>query len=117
MRATSNVCGLKSIEKQKKNDAKFIPDVDRLYREEYLKGRFGEYEEYDVKASVPRVSRAMIHNGDTGNSREDLYKTMFESFVEDYTKYFDETNKGWNNNVRSFFKLIFMRLFFGGSPK
>lgn len=121
IRAFSRICLLKSSEKHKKKcdllgiDA--VADPNIKYREQYLKERFGEYEEYDVHASVPRVSRAMATNGDMGDLDEDLYRTMFEPFVEDYHKYINPSVTEWCDEVRQFFKMIFMRLFFGGTPK
>lgn len=120
IRAFSNTCILKSWEKYKKKcellgiDAVVDPNIK--YREQYLKERFGEYEEYDVHASVPRVARA-IKKGDMGDLDEDLYRTMFEPYTEDYRKCINPSVTEWCDEVRQFYKSIFMRLFFGGTPK
>ncbi len=121
IRAVSRICYLKSLEKQDKkcrllgNESVVDPNI--RYREHYLNERFGEWEEYDIKGSVPRVSRAMSNHGDMGDLNEDIYRTMFEPFVLDYQSYFDANVTEWNESVRGFFKLLFMRLFFGGTPK
>jgi|GEM_PF-6660941 len=121
IRAFSNTCLLKSFEKQQRKckmlDIDFVTDPEIEYREQYLQKRFGEYEEYDVHASVPRVSRAMANNGDMGDLNEDLYRTIFEQFVDDYKLYFDSSITEWCAQTRDFFKNLFMRLFFGGTPK
>lgn len=121
IRAFSNTCLLKSLEKQKKKcrqqGREYVVDPNIRYREHYLNERFGEWEEYDIKGSVPRVSRAMANHGDMGDLNEDVYRTMFEPFVQDFQICFDESAPGWCEPVRSFFKLLFMRLFFGGTPK
>ena len=121
IRAFSGTCLLKSLEKQEKKcrlqGIEFVVDNNTRYREHYLNERFGEWEEYDIKGSVPRVSRAMAEYGDMGDLNEDIYQTIFEPFVKDYHNYFDSTVTEWCDSVRNFFKLLFMRLFFGGTPK
>ena len=121
IRAFSGTCLLKSLEKQEKKcrllGTECIINPNTRYREHYLNKRFGEWEEYDIKGSVPRVSRAMANQGDMGDLNEDIYRTIFEPFVKDYQLYFDETVTEWCESVRNFFKLFFMRLFFGGTPK
>ncbi len=121
IRAFSNTCLLKSLEKQKKKcrqqGREYVVDPNIRYREHYLNERFGEWEEYDIKGSVPRVSRAMANRGDMGDLNEDIYRTMFEPFVQDFQICFDESVAEWCEKARSFFKLLFMRLFFGGTPK
>ena len=106
-----------SIEKQKKKDENFIPDVNARYREDYLFERLGKYEEYDVNASILRISIALANKGDMGDLNDDLYKKIFSPFVGDYKQYFNSDINEWCDEVRRFFKSIFMRLFFGGSPK
>ena len=59
----------------------------------------------------------MANNGDMGDLNEDLYRTMFEQFVDDYKLYFDSSITEWCAQTRDFFKNLFMRLFFGGTPK
>lgn len=121
IRASSRVCSLKSLEKQKKKHSllgsEYVVNSNIRYREHYLNDRFGEWEEYDIKGSVPRISRAMANNGDMGDLNEDIYRTIFEPFVQDYQLYFDSSVTEWCESVRAFFKLLFMRLFFGGTPK
>lgn len=120
-RAFSGTCLLKSLEKQVKKcrmlGVECVVDPNTRYREHYLNERFGEWEEYDIRGSVPRVSRAMAEYGDMGDLNEDIYQTIFEPFVKDYHNYFDSTVTEWCDSVRNFFKLLFMRLFFGGTPK
>ena len=120
IRAYSEVCSFKSIEKQKEKSKEkgieFVVDPNTTYREYYLAERFGEWEEYDIKGSVPRVSRAKANKGDMGDLREDIYRVIFEPFIEDYSLYIDSSVTQWCPRVRRFFKSIFMRLFFGGTP-
>lgn len=121
IRAFSEVCLLKSLEKLEKkchmSSSEMVVDPNILYREQYLADRFGQWEEYDIKGSVPRISRAMANQGNMGDLKEDIYKTIFELFVEDYQLLFDPTVTEWCEEVRNFFKSLFMRLFFGGTAK
>jgi len=125
LRATNTICTYTSIEKQLNEDPNYIIKRNVEYREPYLAKRFGpNYKEFDVKASVPRVARAMLLYGNNpsakanlGNLKEDIYKVIFEQFIGDIQEHFDSTVKEWSE-VRKFFKGIFMHLYFGGSiPK
>lgn len=120
IRATNDICPKKSYEKQekkcKRQNIPCIKDETIQYREDYLNERFGEYEEYDIKASVPRVAHCMAFDDGMGDLKEDLYKKIFEKFTSDYAILFNPQIIEWNEEVRGFFKSIFMRLYFGGSP-
>lgn len=121
IRTHSGICSFKSLEKQQKRcrllGIEYVANPNTNYRENYLDKRFGEWEEYDINGSVPRISIAMANQGNMGNLNEDIYRTIFEPFVKDYQLYFDEDATEWCESVRNFFKLLFMRLFFGGTPK
>ena len=125
IRATNTVCTYTSLEKQLKEDPNYKVKRNVEYREPYLAKRLGaNYKEFDVKASVPRVARAMLIYGDApslkanlGNLKEDIYKVIFEQFIGDIQEHFDSTVKEWSE-VRKFFKGVFMHLYFGSSiPK
>lgn len=132
IRATSSICSYTSIEKQKGKNPNFVPKKGGKYREPYLSKRLGpNYQEFDVKASVPRVAHAMhlyfklfepqregllvdIFKVGMGDLKEDIYKVLFEQFVGDVQEYIDETVTTWEE-AREFFKGLFMKLYFGGS--
>lgn len=120
IRATNRMCNFPSIAKKIQlsqiDGSEYYIDPNVLYREQYLEQRFGEYDEYDIHASVPRVSHAMLYEGDMGDLSEDLYETLFGQFSEDYIKAFNPLLSGWCAEIRAFFKLMFMRLYFGGTP-
>ena len=49
--------------------------------------------------------------------KEDIYETLFGKFTDDYELLFGEKGNLNEPNCRSFFKLMFMRLYFGGDAK
>ena len=119
IRANSLICQYTSYDKQIEIDSNYIKDEKSKYREDYLDKRLGKnYEEFDVRASVPRVARAMHCNQPMGSMKEDIYNTLFGDFVDDYNKCFDtDFQKFEDKEVRRFFKMMFMILYFGGSPQ
>ena len=120
IRAFSDVCYYKSIIKENKKLAEgenVRINVDAQYREYYLNNRFGEFEEYDVNASIPRVSRAMLSGGDLGDLEKDVYYAIFGDFVSDYTEYVNANVSSWCKEVRDYFKGLCLRLYFGGEPQ
>ena len=118
IRAYSDVCRYTSFEKQINKNSNYKKKSDEIYREDYLISRLGnDYEEFDVKASVPRVARAINKNKPMGTMKEDIYETLFGKFTDDYELLFGEKGNLNEPNCRSFFKLMFMRLYFGGDAK
>ena len=123
IRASCGLCNKKSIKKAEKECAesgkKFKREPGIEYREDYLDKRFGKnnWEEYDIKGSVPRIAHANLNLGDgMGNLDEDVYKTIFEQFVPDVKDFFDSSVNSWED-ARDFFKKLFMRLYFDTTPK
>lgn len=121
VRATSKVCGYKSKEKAKARyfgSGEWVADPFVRYREDYLDERFGtgNWEEYDVHASVPRISHFLQNaKNDFGNLNEDIYYSLFGRYLSDYTTYFDASVTEWEGDARNFFKSLFLRLNFSGS--
>lgn len=118
IRAYSEVCQYTSFDKQQELDENYVKDSSKIYREDYLKKRLGDpYDYFDVKASVPRVARAMRCHKPMGSMKEDIYKTLFGDFYEDYNILFDKNVSSFEEKeCRNFFKKLFMRLYFGGEP-
>ncbi len=118
IRAYSDVCRYTSLEKQINKNSNYKKKSDEIYREDYLISRLGnDYEEFDVKASVPRVARAINKNKPMGTMKEDIYETLFGKFTDDYELLFGKKGNLNEPECRSFFKLMFMRLYFGGDAK
>ena len=70
IRAYSDVCRYTSFEKQINKNSNYKKKSDEIYREDYLISRLGNgYEEFDVKASVPRVARAINKNKPMGTNQ------------------------------------------------
>lgn len=124
IRATNSICYKKSRKKQTKISNKDGESCDRVsnndYREDYLARVLGEgrdeEDEFDVKASVPRVAHAThFPNDGMGNLHEDIYETIFYPCLEQLMSIAPSVHN-WKEG-REIFKLLTLELFFCCSPK
>ena len=123
IRAYSPICNYPSFKNVLKDNPSATPKKGVLYRETYLRERLGDnYKEYDIKGSIARISHAIsLWNKKPyysqccmGDLSEDVYRTIFEPHIKDLEKCFELFEMKWED-IRPFFKSIFMMLFFGGS--
>lgn len=123
IRAYSPICNYPSFKNVLKNNPLAMPIEGVVYRESYLRERLGEnYKEFDVKCSIARISHALnlwekhTYNFDSpmGDLSEDVYRTIFESHLKGLEECFHLNRLKWED-IRVFFKKIFMKMFFGGS--
>lgn len=85
---------------------------DGEFRENILRKNWSNYDEYDVKGSVPRIAR-FINLNEWEDLSVDSYERIFSNF--DFTKL--GLNSGWTEYNRQKAKELFMLLYFGGSEK
>lgn len=104
IRATNPICLKHTIKKHPEYEYKFS-------REYSLDNIFGKdnWEEYDIKGSVPRISR-LVNFGEWEDSLIDPYEVMYHDWCVDN---FGE----WNKRTRDLMKQYFMYLYFDGSEK
>ena len=104
IRATCPLCYMHSYEKHK-NDEEPLPYEDS--REQFLTDLVfnDEFEEFDVKGSIPTIARFI--NKDIIDLDRDPYQDMIDILDKEYDLQVS----------RDFFKELFMRIYFGGSPK
>lgn len=101
-RAYNPLCLFHSYEKHKEDEN---PKPYEGSREQMLDYSFGEWEEYDVKGSIPTVAR-FINKGEIDLDK-DPYMEMIKLLDEKYDLQID----------RKTLKNYFLRIFFGGTPK
>ena len=124
IRATSSVCSKTSLKKQQKlaekRGRKYKRELNRDYREDYLYRKLGndrdENDEFDVKASVPRIAHATEYPEDgMGNMQEDIYRTIFYPYYEELKQLVPSVHEFCD--AREIFKSLFMRLYFCSSSE
>lgn len=99
IRATNSCVSAKK--EKEKGDEEWIK-----YREELLE-QYGLKYEFDVKSSVPRVTY-LLTNGKWLDNDIDLYKIMFDKYVEIEPSEYME----WGEEARKIYKYFFMRGYF-----
>jgi hypothetical protein len=104
IRATNPLVSVKK--EREENDEEWI-----TYKDEILEKYNLKYE-YDVKSSVPRVTY-LLNNGEWLSEDVDLYKEMYERFIEKCPEEYLE----WNKTNRNIFKHFHMPAYFDTTTK
>ena len=124
IRATNSICPKPSIKNQNKiaerTGIQFVKDPNVEYREDYLSRILGDdrndNDEFDVRASIPRVAHAKLFPKDgMGDLSQDIYEVIFSSSVNDL-KQISPSIHSWKE-AREFFKQFALRLHFSSSPE